>query len=141
MEFFPEPHKLVGHSSRDLFFYFINFDKHYDKLHVAKELSEKYFQAAEEFMKTDRPEADFPTHFTHVPFSPENATRKVTENYRHLWKAKYEDWLAKGQPVKPEYDPAEIGGGLFVVCRLSFVFCFVFFWGGGRWVLGVGRWC
>ncbi|CAF1621829.1 unnamed protein product, partial [Adineta ricciae] len=94
---------LDEYSYRELFHFFINEEDHYDKIHLAKEFSERMHRQAEIYMMTDHEDnCDFPDHFTYIEYEKEKVKEKLDYINERLFKEKYLDWLDEGQPVTSE---------------------------------------
>lgn len=85
---------------RDLFHFFIAPEFHVDKLHLAREFSERMHAEAAEYMLKDHADnPDFPDHFTYIPYDRVKINEKLDYIAQRLLKERYLDWCEQGQPV------------------------------------------
>ncbi|CAF1347298.1 unnamed protein product [Rotaria sordida] len=94
---------LDDYSYRDLFYFFINPEFHIDKLHLAKEFSERMHYEASQYMMNDHEDdPDFPDHFTYIKYDKEKVQQRLDYIFQRLLKEKYLDWCDAGQPVSSD---------------------------------------
>lgn len=67
----------------------MNHDRNYARMGEVKAWVDEAFAIADEYMTTDRPESDFPSHFTFIPYDRAAVDAKVEGIYRTLWNHKY----------------------------------------------------
>ncbi len=88
------------HSSRFLFYYFLNIENYPEALPLAKQMAEDCFADAKTYMEVDHPESEFPFACTFFEYDHDTFEKKTIATWQFLMKTVLDDWLAKGAPNK-----------------------------------------